>query len=238
MKKGEARMQRALIITALVVLVAGCKNKTSKAGPPTPPAEESAAPEEAEPEESAEAEPEPEPEEESSVSGKKVVMIIPCKDFRDEELAEPKKILEEAGVNVTVASTATSGCKGMLGAEVTPDMLVSDVVADEYDAAVFVGGSGSAELYGDETVLELAREADDEGLIIGAICLAPGILASAGILEDLEATSYDDERAKKAFEEGEATWTGDELTVDGVIVTANGPEAAGKFGEKLVEMLE
>jgi protease I len=225
--------RRILVFTLVAALSAGCK---PKAAPPEP--------EKPGPEPAGEApETEPEAEEETEVeakaaAGKKAVMIIACKDFRDEELAEPKKILEEAGADVTVASTSTEGCKGMLGAQVTPDALVKDLVADEFDIAVFVGGTGSAAYYEDETVLDFAREADDEGLVIGAICLAPGILAKAGILDGIKATAYDAEQARKAFEEGGAEWTGEKVTVDGVFVTGNGPEAAKEFGEKLVDVLE
>lgn len=237
-------MNRTILVLALVTAFAwatgtGCKSKAqsaesgSEAPEGQPEAEEA---ESATGEESAEEA--SEEEEEGPAAGKKAVMIIACKDFRDEELAEPKKILEEAGVDVTVASTSAEGCKGMLGAQVTPDTLVGDLDADEFDMAVFVGGSGSAAYYKDETVLTFAREADDEGLVIGAICLAPGILAKAGILEGLKVTSYDAKEAKKALEEGGATWTGDKVTVDGVVVTGNGPDAAKEFGEKLVEVLQ
>ncbi len=235
-------MKRTITVTALIAALAcplssGCKSKSQPAGPEEPPAPAQEAGEPA----GGQAEEVEKPvavEETPAAAGKKAVMIIACKDFRDEELAEPRKALEQAGVKVTVASTSREGCKGMMGAEVTPDALVADLDADEFDLAVFVGGSGSAAYYEDEDVLEFARSADEEGLVIGAICLAPGILARAGVLDGLDATAYDADVARKALEEGGATYTGETVTVDGVVVTGNGPEAAGPFGEKLVELLE
>ncbi len=236
-------MHRAIPITALIAslacpLASGCKPKAEPAGraQPPPPGQEAG-----EPEGGQQAVQEQKPVEAAgkpAAAGKKAVMIIACKDFRDEELAEPRKALEEAGVKVTVASTSKEGCKGMMGTEVTPDELVEDLDADEFDLAVFVGGSGSAAYYEDEDVLEFARSADEEGLVIGAICLAPGILARAGVLDGLDATVYDTDVARKALEEGGATYTGETVTVDGVVVTGNGPEAARPFAEKLVELLE
>jgi protease I len=234
-------MHRTITVTTLLAILAwplssGCKPKAEPAAPEeAPPVAEEAAAETTE-QEGEEAD--EEIEEKPATAGKKAVMVIACKDFRDEELAEPRKALEDAGVLVTVAATSLEGCKGMKGAEVTPDVLVPDLVADEFDLAVFVGGSGSAAYYEDEDVLAFARDADDEGLVIGAICLAPGILAKAGVLDGLEATAYDADLARKALEEGGATYTGDAVTVDGVVVTGNGPEAARQFGEKLVEVLE
>ena len=233
-------MTRTILIALMTAAIAvptasGCKSKTGPAGEEETgeKVEESTeAPAEEEGEETAESEEAP------PAAGKKAVMIIACKDFRDEELAEPRKALEAAGVDVTVASTSVEGCKGMMGAEVTPDELVADLEADDFDLAVFVGGSGSAAFYENEEVLAFAREADDEGLVIGAICLAPGILAKAGVLDGLKATVYDAENARSALEEGGAEYTGEAVTVDGVVVTGNGPDAARQFGEKLVEVLE
>ncbi|MBW2262937.1 MAG: DJ-1/PfpI family protein [Deltaproteobacteria bacterium] len=237
-------MNRTILITVLTAALAwplssGCKPKAEPAGPEGKEAgEQEEVGEPAGEPEGEEAEETEETEEKPVTAGKKAVMIIACKDFQDDELAEPKKALEEAGVAVTVASTSTEGCKGMMGTEVTPDELVEDLDADDFDIAVFVGGSGSAAFYDDEDVLEFARASDDEGLVIGAICLAPGILARAGILDGLKATAYDAEKARNALEEGGATYTGETVTVDGVVVTGNGPGAAKEFGAKLVEILE
>jgi len=226
--------RRILTIAISIALAAGCKPKT-KATEPGEPAGPGKNVEDAVEDETDEAAP---PSEDEATGNKKVVMIIACKNFRDEELSEPRKALESAGAEVTVASTSREGCKGMMGMQITPDTMVGDLDADEFDAAVFVGGTGSAALYDDGDVLEFAKAADTEGLVIGAICLAPGILARAGILKGLKATSYDSPAARKAFEEGGATWTGEKVTVDGVVVTANGPEAASEFGAKLVELIE
>lgn len=229
---------RTIVAVAIIALMWGCKPKTA-----TPePVEEKGADEQETPagakDETAEQAQEEAAEEQTPTTGKRVVMVIACKDFRDEELQTPQKILDDAGHEVIVASTATQGCTGMKGAQVDPDMLIENVVADEYDAMVFVGGTGSAKYYDDEQVLELARESEKQGLIVAAICLAPGILARAGILEGRKATAYDDEMTRKAFEEGGADYTGSKVTVDGVIVTGNGPEAAEAFGDKLAEMLK
>ena len=80
------------------------------------------------------------------LTGKKVVMIIAEKNFRDEELLEPKKILEEEGASVTVASTTLRTATGMFGAKATPDILLSELKMDEYDAIIFVGGAGAESL--------------------------------------------------------------------------------------------
>ena len=74
---------------------------------------------------------------------KRVVMIIARRNFRDEELQQPKAILERAGIEVSVASSALDQARGMLGAVAKPDLLLTDVCAAEPDAARFFRWSAS-----------------------------------------------------------------------------------------------
>ena len=69
-------------------------------------------------------------------------MITP-ENFSDEELLEPKRIFEDSGVTVTIASTSTDEARGMLGATVKPDVAKADVNISEYNGITIVGGSGS-----------------------------------------------------------------------------------------------
>ena len=72
--------------------------------------------------------------------------------------------------------------------------------------------------------------------IIAAICIAPVTLANAGILNGKKATVFPS--GKNDLIRNGAKYTGDSVTVDGNIITANGPMAAEAFGKKIVEMLK
>lgn len=169
------------------------------------------------------------------LSGKKILMVVAPKDFRDEEFAEPKKVLEKNGAVVEVASRGVNEAVGMFGAKATVDKDISQVNVDDYDAIVFVGGSGASIYFNDQTVLSLAKAAFEKGKIISAICIAPSILANAGILLGKKATAFSSEQNN--LQDKGAQYTGEEVTVDGKIVTADGPQAATEFGRKLVEAL-
>lgn len=78
----------------------------------------------------------------ASLSGVKVVMIIAHENFRDEELLETREELLDAGASVTVASSSRTPATGMLGARVTPDKTLQEIRVDDYDAVIFVGGTG------------------------------------------------------------------------------------------------
>ena len=165
---------------------------------------------------------------------KRVLMIIAPENFRDEELLHTKEELERAKASVTIASTKTTSARGMLGATVKPDIKLEQVRVDDYDAVIFVGGSGSVVYFNDSRALSIAREAFDKGKKTCAICYAPVILANAGVLKGRRATVCD---YVEMLEAGGATYTGRPVEVDGNIVTANGPKAARDFGRIVAKEL-
>lgn len=171
-----------------------------------------------------------------NMAAKKVVMIIAQNGFRDEELLEPKKVLESAGMKVVIASEQLGTAAGKLGAKVKVDASYTDVTASDYDAVVFIGGPGASVYLEDETAQALARETLESGKVLAAICLAPSILANAGLLEGKKATAFISEKGN--LESHGAKYMGEGVFVDGKIVTASGPAYATKFGEKIKEMLK
>jgi protease I len=166
----------------------------------------------------------------------KAVLIIPSQKFRDEELLETKRLLDQAGVQTIIASTKTGVIKGMLRAKVEADILVNDIVVDDYDAVIFIGGSGAKEYFDSSVALNIARQAARKQRILAAICIAPTVLANAGLLDGVKATAFSTEKYR--LKRSGAQYTGAELERDGLIITANGPKAAARFGKAIVNALE
>jgi protease I len=176
-------------------------------------------------------------QEQSELEGKKVLIIIASSNFRDEEYSNPRQVLENKGAKITVASSKDTPSVGMLKKEtVKPDTLLSKVKAEDYDAVVFIGGVGAKEYFADQTAHKIAREAVKKNKILAAICIAPSILANAGVLSGKKVTAFQSE-AENLKAKG-ANYTGAPVEVDGKIITANGPEAAEKFARKIVELLK
>ena len=173
--------------------------------------------------------------ESKSLTGKRVVMIIAPEGFRDEELIEPQGILYDRGAEVKVASKSLETAKGMLGVQVKPDLLVSDIKAEDWDAIILVGGGGSSAYWDDSLLHSMLNEAVKQNKIVGAICIAPVTLANAGILAGKKATVYSSE-TQKLVDKG-AECTGKDVERDGNVITASGPAAAKRFGEALAEAL-
>lgn len=170
------------------------------------------------------------------LTGKKVVMIIAPENFRDEELIEPEDVLTEKGAEVKVACATLETCKGMLGAQVKPDMLISDIKPDQWDAIILVGGTGASKYWDDPSVHFLLNEAVKQNKIVGAICIAPVTCANAGILAGKHATVYESEAAK--LKDKGAIYSGASVQKDGKIITANGPTAARAFGNSIAQALK
>lgn len=173
--------------------------------------------------------------EEKALVRKKVVMIIAPENFRDEELLEPKAILTEKGAEVKVACASLEIAGGMLGAEVKPDMLISDIKPDQWDAIILIGGTGAKVYWDDSTVHSLLNEAVKRNKIVGAICIAPVTLANAGILSGKKATVFGSEEGK--LKDKGAECTGKDVQRDGNIITASGPPAAKEFGNAIAQAL-
>jgi len=164
-----------------------------------------------------------------------ILMVIPPERFRDEELFDTRAVLEAGGHHALVASTRIGDCAGSRGGHVDVQTTLDAERAADYDAIVFVGGGGSKLLWDDEDALRLAREAAEGGKVLGAICLAPVILGNAGVLQGRTATVAGTEA--RTIEACGATYTGPGVTVDGNIVTANGPKSSTLFGERILELL-
>ena len=75
---------------------------------------------------------------------------------------------------------------------------------------------------------------------MAAICIAPEILAKAGVLKEKKATVWSssiDQGPVEFLENEGAEHVEEPVVVDGKIITGNGPEAATEFGQKIVEVL-
>lgn len=165
---------------------------------------------------------------------KKALMVIAPNDFRDEEFFDTKGVLEDSGIEITVVNSTGQPSKSMFGKIVKPDMNFYDADTEEYDAIVFVGGQGTHAYFDNRRALELAREFNESGKIVAAICIAPVILARAGLLSGKKATVFPSSRNEI---NAVGTYTGSKVERDGNIITGNGPEAAVEFGKAIVEAL-
>jgi len=164
-----------------------------------------------------------------------LLMVIPPENFRDEELFETRTVLEWAGHRTVLASTRTGLCAGSQGGAAKSELLLDHVRSEDYDGVVFVGGGGSAKLFDNPDALHLAAAMHAQGMFDAASCLAPVHLAIDGDLagrrDNVSGTEVATLQAKGAI------YTGPGVTVDGNIVTGNGPKASKEFARSIDTLL-
>jgi len=165
----------------------------------------------------------------------KKVFIHFANGFEEVEAITPVDVFRRAGFEVTTVSvTGKKEVTSTRGIVVLADALFQEVDYTGADLVVLPGGQpGSDNLNRHEGLIKQIRLLHEKGRLIAAICAAPRVLASAGILKGKRVTCYPgtDELLTGA------TVTGNMVEVDGNIITGKGPGAAMKFSLTLVELL-
>jgi len=172
--------------------------------------------------------------------GPKVVLIIAFRGFQDQEYKDTKDSLEKNHIEVITMSSSIGEAEGKFGEKIKIEKTIEEINVNDFNAIVFIGGPGAQEYIDNKTAHKIAKESIEKGKILAAICIAPEILAKAGVLTDKKATVWSssiDLEPIKLLEENKAIYSEEDVVVDGKIITANGPMAAKKFGEKIVETL-
>ncbi|MCH8118705.1 MAG: DJ-1/PfpI family protein [Planctomycetes bacterium] len=166
---------------------------------------------------------------------KRAALIVASQNFREEELFETKRALDAAGVQTIIASTRIGILRGMLGRMTEANILVGQLRVEDYDAIIFIGGPGVVEYVANPAALNLAREAVRQRKILAAIDTAPAILANAGVLTGVRATSFLSERNRLIL--AGAFYTGIPVEQDRLIITSSGPAASMQFGRAVADAL-
>lgn len=175
---------------------------------------------------------------EKTLEGLAILMCIASKDFKDIEFEYPRNYFEERGAFITVVSNISGECTGMDGMKVTSDLSFDEVDIDKYDVVVVVGGKGVLDhLTGNKDLQFLLCKTVCKGKVLGAICMAPMVLAEAGVLDGVMSTVYDYAKARNILKDEGAKYTGEPVVVDGKIITANSHESVEDFTKAIEEVL-
>jgi protease I len=169
----------------------------------------------------------------------RIVMVIAPREFTDQEYFEPRKVFQEAGAAVVTCSTGRQAAVSHDGVKVLPDVSTPELRTEQFDAIVLVGGLGAASsLLKDEPLRKLLAAAKDQRKVIAAICMAPAVLAQAGVLRNVAATCYPDARTINSLKMMGASYVDRTVVVSGNIVTGNGPGGSKEFARRVLGAIE
>jgi len=175
------------------------------------------------------------------LKNKRVAMIIAFHNFRDEELFIPRSVISMEGAQVSIVSNKKGDAIGSYGGSVGVDLILDELKVSDFDVILFIGGSGAVNYIENEKCHKIAQETLAQNKVLGAICIAPAILARSGVLEKRKATVWSstlDKSAVKILKEEGADYQKEEVVIDKNIITASGPHAARRFGEAVMRVLQ
>ena len=145
-------------------------------------------------------------------------------------------LLRRAGIEVITAGLDAENITASRGVKLIPDTDLESALKDDYDMIVLPGGlPGADHLDNDDRLKTALKTMAKNDKYIAAICAAPKVLASAGVLNGKTATSYpgflDDPELSGITLSDEA------VVIDGKVITSRGPGTAMDFALELIEVL-
>lgn len=179
-----------------------------------------------------------------SILVKRVLFVLMPNDYQDVEFLEPYEIIKNSGHHATVASLESGICVGTQGHKQVPDIELSDLSTQEFDAfdaLVIPGGKGSSEyLWDNEHLQDVVRYFHDNKKIVAAICYAVIVPVQSGLLQGKHATVYPTQEAKSILADYGVFFVDEECVVlsEEKIITAQGPKFAQTFGNAIVNLLQ
>ncbi|WP_020207537.1 type 1 glutamine amidotransferase domain-containing protein [Gilvimarinus chinensis] len=174
-----------------------------------------------------------------SVKGKRVA-ILATDGFEESELSSPREALDVAGVEVDIVSLKsgkiTAWAKTNWGKEYPVDKVLDEVTSDEYDMLVLPGGLFNPDtLRANDSALAFTRSFFKQHKPVAAICHAPWVLISAGVVNGRDLTSYP--TVKDDVINAGGNWHDQSVVVDSGLVTSRSPEDLEDFNRKVIEEL-
>ncbi|HEY6094330.1 MAG TPA: DJ-1 family glyoxalase III [Gallionellaceae bacterium] len=143
-------------------------------------------------------------------------------------------ILRRAGIEVVSAGLDANPVRASRGTVLVPDTTLDAVLKQAFDMIVLPGGQpGTNNLKADARIISLVQHMAQQGKHVAAICAAPSVLASAGLLDGKRATSFPGSLDAFAKVHRQAA----AVVEDGQLVTSRGPGTAMDFALTLVERL-
>ena len=172
-----------------------------------------------------------------TLKGKRVA-ILATDGFKQVELIEPKKSLEQAGATTEVIAPKAGEIRGWKmkdwGDSVAVDKTLSNAKPGDYDALILPGGVANPDhLRMDEKAVRFVKDFAESGKPVAAICHGPWTLIEAGVVKGHTLTSWPS--LKTDLRNAGANWVDKEVVMDGNFITSRKPDDIPAFSKKVIE---
>jgi 4-methyl-5(b-hydroxyethyl)-thiazole monophosphate biosynthesis len=143
-------------------------------------------------------------------------------------------LLRRANVKVTVAGLEKGPVTASRGVVLMPETTLDAVLDQDFDLVVLPGGLGGAQrLEADQRITALLRRMTEQGRYVAAICAAPKVLVSAGLVKGREVTAY----PGVLNDQSGVRLSSAAVVRDGTFITSRGPGTAMDFALTLIDLL-
>ncbi|VWX51282.1 type 1 glutamine amidotransferase domain-containing protein [Novosphingobium sp. 9U] len=175
----------------------------------------------------------------------KKVLILATDGFEQVELTDPKKALEDAGIETTVASPKETTKPGEIkgwkftdwGDSVKVDQTLDEVNAADFDALLLPGGQINPDkLRLEEKAVSLVKQFVESGKPVAAICHGPWLLVEADVVKGKTVTSWPSIRTD--LRNAGANVVDQEVAVDGQFITSRKPDDIPAFSKAVIEAVD
>jgi protease I len=177
-----------------------------------------------------------------ALQGKRVAILM-TDGVEQVEYTGPRGFLEEQGAQVTLISPKPSGDEIQGFNHLTPadkfkvEMDVRDARPADFDALVLPGGVANPDqLRLSMDAITFIREFGRENKPIAAICHGPWTLIDADLVTGKHVTSWP--TLQLDLQNAGATWTDEQVVVDGKLVTSRKPDDIPAFNQALLSELQ
>ncbi len=169
------------------------------------------------------------------LSGKRIAVLAED-NYQTLELWYPLIRLREAGATMTVVGRE----KGRVhtsenGYQVKADIAANEANLKDFDAVVVPGGYAPDLMRRNPAMVNLVKEAYQQGKVVATICHAGWMLASAGIARGKRLTSVIS--IKDDLVNAGANWVDEPVVRDGKLITSRFPNDLPDFCREIISAL-
>lgn len=168
------------------------------------------------------------------------IAILVTDDFEQVELTGPREALDSAGASSKIISNKRGKVQGFHH-DVKADQFDIDLTFDEadpndFDAVLLPGGAINADqIRIIPQAQQFVQRMQQDGKPIAAICHAPWLLVSAGLVKGRTLTSWP--TLQDDIRNAGGNWIDQQVVVDANLVSSRKPADIPAFNDKMLELL-
>lgn len=153
--------------------------------------------------------------------------------YEDMEFWYPYYRLKEEGAVVTVIAPEKKEYKSKHGIPVMADISIEEARVESFQGLIIPGGFAPDYIRRSPEMVEFARNMFVGNRLVAAICHAPWVLGSAGILNGKKVTGFFS--IKDDILNSGGKWVDEEVVKDGSIITSRNPSDLPAFCREIIE---